>query len=170
MSTGSVRKADPQFQAVLEQYETAMRFFAQQKFEKARQILEKVRECPYHEVADRAALHWNTCNERLDNANSELKTAEEYYNHAVVNMNLSRYDEAEESLQSAVRLGGRTGHYEYALAALHALRHEVDAAIVHLREAVALAPSSRLLARTDSDFRRLMDDPRFTEILYPEHD
>jgi tetratricopeptide (TPR) repeat protein len=168
MSTGSVRKADPQLQSILEQYETAMRFFAQQKFDKARQILEKVRECPYHDVADRATMHWNTCNERLQENGVPLKTDEDHYNFAVLNMNLSHYDEAEEHLQKAIKLGGKKGHFEYALAALHALRHEIDAALVHLQEAVALDPANRLLARTDSDFRQLMEDPRFTEILYPE--
>jgi hypothetical protein len=47
-----------------------------------------------------------------------------------------------------------TGHYEDSLKAL--------------AEAIRLNPSNRFQARNDSDFRNLMDDPRFTELIYPE--
>jgi len=37
-----------------------------------------------------------------------------------------------------------------------------------LNEAIKLNPSNRFQARSDSDFNNMADDPRFTELLYPE--
>lgn len=161
-------QTDPQYQAALEQYEAAMKLFLQQRFDKAKILLEKIRGGPYRELADRAKAHLNVCQQRLQPQKSTPKTAEEHYEAAVVHMNQARFDEADEHLQKALRMGGKTGHYEYALATLYALRNETEPALVHLKEAISLDGRNRLLARTDDDFRLLMEDPRFTEILYPE--
>jgi hypothetical protein len=37
-----------------------------------------------------------------------------------------------------------------------------------LARAIALNPQNRIQARLDSDFQEMTDDPRFTELLYPE--
>jgi tetratricopeptide (TPR) repeat protein len=168
MDLRSAGKPDPQFQAALEQYESAMKYFSQQKFEKAKSLLEKVRALPYKELADRAAVHLSVCNQRLQGNRHTPRTAEDHYNYAILQMNTSHYDEAEEHLQKALKAEGKTPHVEYALAALHALKNEVDPALVHLKEAIEMDPRNRLLARNDDDFRLLMEDPRFTEIIYPE--
>jgi len=38
----------------------------------------------------------------------------------------------------------------------------------HLDEAIHINPSLRFQARNDSDFQNLAEDPRFTEMLYPD--
>jgi hypothetical protein len=38
----------------------------------------------------------------------------------------------------------------------------------HLAKAIELSPRNRIQARSDSDFQDMADDPRFTELLYPE--
>ena len=38
----------------------------------------------------------------------------------------------------------------------------------HLTEAIRQNPKNRIQARGDSDFQDMADDPRFTELLYPE--
>jgi hypothetical protein len=38
----------------------------------------------------------------------------------------------------------------------------------HLTEAIRQNPQNRIQARGDSDFQDMADDPRFTELLYPE--
>ena len=40
--------------------------------------------------------------------------------------------------------------------------------IEHLTEAIRLNAHYRIQARSDSDFDGVADDPRFTELLYPE--
>ena len=38
----------------------------------------------------------------------------------------------------------------------------------NLARAIELNPKNRLQARVDNDFQNMVDDPRFTELLYPE--
>ena len=38
----------------------------------------------------------------------------------------------------------------------------------NLAKAIELNPKNRLQARSDNDFQGMVDDPRFTELLYPE--
>jgi tetratricopeptide (TPR) repeat protein len=160
---------DANFQAALEQYEAAMKFFVQQKFERAKGLLEKVCGGPSRELADRAAVHLNVCNQRLQEKRPVLRTSDDHYNAGIVQMNSGRFDEAEEHLQKALKLeGGKTPHVEYALAALHAMKNEVEPALVHLNAAIAGDGRYRLFARNDTDFKLLMEDPRFTEVIYPE--
>jgi len=168
MSTGVARSTDPQYETVLEQYTAAMKFFGQQKFDRAKPLLEKVCAAPYRELADRAAMHLGTCNGRLDRQSGAPQTPEEYYHHAIVRMNAAQYQQAEELLAKALRAGAQGPHVSYALACLRAQTNDPEAALVHLKEAIRGDGHCRALARQDRDFAPLIDDPRFTEILYPE--
>jgi hypothetical protein len=44
----------------------------------------------------------------------------------------------------------------------------VEDSLKHLDEALHLNTSLRFQARNDSDFHNLAEDPRFTELLYPD--
>lgn len=154
--------------AALEQYEAGMKYFGQQKFDKAKSWLEKASLSPAYDIAERARVHLSVCNQRLQSAPPALRTAEEHYNAAIWRLNLGQFDEAREHLERAQKLEGKTAHTEYALAAVFAQRNDPDAAIQHLRQAIAMDPRNRLLARGDADFKPLMEDPRFTEEIYPD--
>jgi hypothetical protein len=56
----------------------------------------------------------------------------------------------------------------YALAALDCRTGETESAMANLKQAIQLRPENRYLARNDEDFAYLQEDPRFTELLYPE--
>ncbi|HZD94991.1 MAG TPA: hypothetical protein VE133_12100, partial [Candidatus Sulfotelmatobacter sp.] len=45
---------------------------------------------------------------------------------------------------------------------------QVESSLKNLGEAIRLNPQNRFQARNDSDFQNMADDPRFTELLYPE--
>ena len=47
---------------------------------------------------------------------------------------------------------------------------EADSALANLKVAIQLRPENRYHARNDEDFAFLQEDPRFTELLYPEKD
>ena len=65
------------------------------------------------------------------------------------------------------RLGEHPDDWEahYNLACFRALGGERDSALEHLRRAVALDAQARELARTDSDFDSLRDDPEFVSAI-----
>ncbi len=162
---------DPRVQAQMKVYEEAMVLFHQQKFQRAKQELEKVLEGPSKELADRARTHLRITEQRMKPLSEQNpKSPEEHYQRGVAMMNLGRWDEARESLDTARKLAPKADHVHYALAALDCLTGEADSAMANLKVAIELRPSNRYHARNDEDFAFLQEDPRFTELLYPEKD
>jgi tetratricopeptide (TPR) repeat protein len=162
---GGVEMVDPLVQAQMKMYEEAMGLFHQQKFQRAKQELEKVLEGPSRELADRA----RTAEQRMKpSADQNPKSPDEHYQKGVAMMNLGRWDEARESLEKARKLAPKLDHIHYALAALDCLTGEADSAMANLKVAIELRPANRYHARNDEDFAFLQEDPRFTELLYPE--
>src|SRR5437764_1711842 len=168
---GGVELVDPRVQAQLKLYDEALALFHQQKFSRAKQELEKVLEGPSKELCDRARMHIKIAEQRMKpSAEQNPRTAEEHYQRGVAMMNLGRWDEARESLDKARKLAPKADHIVYAVAALDCLTGEADAALANLKIAIDLRSANRYHARNDEDFAFLQEDPRFTELLYPEKD
>jgi tetratricopeptide (TPR) repeat protein len=161
----------PAKQAQLKLYEEALRYFQEQKFARAQQLLEKVLEGPSKELGDRAKVHMRICEQRVSKAPPPAaKTAEDHYTQGVTLMNLGRWDEAREHLDRARKASPKADHIVYAMAALDCLTGEADSAMQNLKVAIQLRPENRYHARNDEDFAFLQEDPRFTELLYPERE
>ena len=168
---GGVELVDPRVQAQLKLYDEALALFHQQKFAKAKQELEKVLEGPSKELVDRARMHLRIAEQRMKpSAEQNPKTADEHYQRGVAMMNIGRWDEARESLIKARKASPKADYIHYALAALDCLTGEADSAMANLKVAIELRPENRFHARNDEDFAFLQEDPRFTELLYPEKD
>jgi tetratricopeptide (TPR) repeat protein len=168
---GGVELVDPRVQAQLKVYDEALSLFHQQKFAKAKQELEKVLEGPSKELADRARMHINIAEQRMKpSLEQNPRTADEHYQRGVAMMNIGRWDDARESLLKARKAAPKADHIHYALAALDCLTGEADSAMANLKVAIQLRAENRFHARNDEDFAFLQEDPRFTELLYPEKD
>jgi tetratricopeptide (TPR) repeat protein len=166
---GGVEMVDPLVQAQMKVYEEAMSLFHQQKFQRAKQELERVIGGPSRELADRARTHLRITEQRMKpSADQNPRSPEDHYQRGVAMMNLGRWDEARESLERARKLAPKADHVHYALAALDCLTGEADSALANLKIAIELRPANRYHARNDEDFNFLQEDPRFTELLYPE--
>ena len=166
---GGVEMVDPLVQAQMKVYEEAMSLFHQQKFQRAKQELERVIAGPSRELADRARTHLRITEQRMKpSADQNPKSTEDHYQRGVAMMNLGRWDEARESLERARKLAPKADYIHYALAALDCLTGEADSALANLKIAIELRPANRYHARNDEDFNFLQEDPRFTELLYPE--
>lgn len=162
---------DPLVQAQIKLYEEAVQSFQQQKYQKALHALEKVAAGPSKEIADRARVHMRICQQRIERAAAvNLKTAEDHYHHGIALMNLGRWDEARNHLEKARKMAPKADYVHYALAALDCLVGESDSALANLKVAIDLRPENRYHARNDEDFASLFEDPRFTELLYPERE
>lgn len=161
----------PARQQQLKAYEEALRQFQQQRYVKAKQAFEKVLEGPGGELCDRARVHLRICEQRSSgSAAAAAKSTEDHYTHGVALMNLGRWDEAREHFDRALKSQPKADHIVYAMAALDCLTGEADAALEKLKLAIQLRPENRYHARNDEDFSFLQEDPRFTELLYPERD
>jgi tetratricopeptide (TPR) repeat protein len=168
---GGVELVDPRVQAQMKLYDEALGLFHQQKFQRAKQELEKILEGPSKELADRARMHIRIAEQRMKpSQEANPRTPEEHYQRGVAMMNLGRWDDARESLEKARKLAPKADHIVYALAALDCLTGEADAALANLKTAIELRGANRYHARNDEDFAFLQEDPRFTELLYPEKD
>jgi len=159
---------DPNFAQAVQNYEAGLRAMQEHKFDKAKGHLQKVTGGPSKELADRAAVHLNTCNQHLDRAATQFKTPEEHYDYTVSLMNLGDYVAAREHLEKLSKQVPQADYVAYGLAALDCLTGHVEDSLRHLGDAIRLNPSLRFQARNDSDFQNLGEDPRFTELLYPD--
>jgi tetratricopeptide (TPR) repeat protein len=161
----------PAKQQQLKLYEEALKHFQQQRFQRAQQVLERVLEGPSKELGDRARVHLRICAQRISRLPAPTaKSAEDHYTQGVTLMNLGRWDEAREHLDRARKAAPKADHIVYAMAALDCLTGEADSAMLNLKIAIQLRPENRYHARNDEDFAFLQEDPRFTELLYPERD
>ncbi len=161
----------PAKQQQLKLYEEALKLFQQQKFHRAHEVLERVVEGPSKELGDRAKVHLRICEQRISRLPAPTaKSAEDHYTQGVTLMNLGRWDEAREHLDRARKAAPKADHIVYAMAALDCLTGEADSAMQNLKVAIQLRPENRYHARNDEDFAFLQEDPRFTELLYPERD
>ena len=159
---------DPRFAQAVQNYEAGLRALQEHKFEKAKAALQKVIAGPSKELADRAAVHLSTCNQHLDRVANQFKSPEEHYDYAISLMNVGDYVMAREHLEKLSKQVPKADYVAYGLAALDCLTGHVEDSLRHLDSAIRLNASLRFQARNDSDFQNLAEDPRFTELLYPD--
>lgn len=162
---------EPEFEQQLKLYEQAVQFFHQQKYAKAKELLVKAVAGPSKELSDRAKVHLRISEQRLAREEAPLpRSPEEHYQAGVAMMNLGRWDEARDHLLRARKLAPKADYVFYAMAALDCLTGEAESAMENLKAAISLRPENRYHARNDEDFAFLQEDPRFTELLYPERE
>jgi tetratricopeptide (TPR) repeat protein len=160
---------DPRYTQALQSYEAGLRAMQEHKFDKAKPHFQKVASGPSKELIDRANVHLSTCNQHLERtAATQFKTAEEHFDYAVSLMNIGDYVTAREHLDKLLKQNAKTDYVVYGLAALDCLTGHVEDSLKHLDEALRLNGQLRFQARNDSDFQNLAEDPRFTELLYPD--
>jgi tetratricopeptide (TPR) repeat protein len=160
---------DPRVTQALQNYEAGLRALQEHKYDKAKPLFQKVLAGPTKELTDRAAVHLSICNQHLErSATTQFKSVEEHYDYAVSLMNVGDYVTAREHIEKLIKQSPKTDFVVYGLAALDCLTGHVEDSLKHLDEALRLNASLRFQARNDSDFHNLAEDPRFTELLYPD--
>lgn len=162
---------DPAVEQQMKTFEDGVQNFHLQKYAKAKPLFEKVLGGPGKDLADRARVHLRIIDQRLQRSEAIVpRTPEEHYQQGVANMNMGRWDEAREHLLRARKLAPKADYVIYAMAALDCLTGEAESAMENLKLAIQLRPENRYHARNDEDFAFLQEDPRFTELLYPDRD
>ena len=152
----------------LARYEAAVKLLSENQIAKARSAFERLAETATPDLAQRARVYLSICNQRLSRPAVNLKTAEDHYNYGVQLANRGSLEEAQQYLTKALKLAPKCDYIHYALASTSALRDHAEEALEHLAHAIELNGRNRYLAQNDPDFLSLFEDPRFTELLYPE--
>ena len=159
---------DPRHIQAVQSYEAGLRALQEHKFDKAKGHLQKVLSGPDKSLADRARVHLATCDKNLEKPALQFKSAEEHYDYAVSLINVGDYVTAREQLEQLLKQNPKAEFVLYGLAALDCLTGHVEESLKKLGEAIHLKPGLRFQARNDTDFQNLAEDPRFTELLYPD--
>jgi len=159
---------DPAFAQAVQNYEAGLKFMQEHKFEKAKPLLEKIIASGPKELADRARLYLNNCNQQMASSSTNFKSQDEHFDYAVSLMNSGQYELSRSHMEKILKQNAKADFAFYGLAVLDCLTTQVESALKNLSEAIRLNPQNRFQARNDSDFQNMADDPRFTELLYPE--
>jgi tetratricopeptide (TPR) repeat protein len=159
---------DPRFIQAVQNYEAGLKALQAHKYDKAKTCFEKVVSGPSPELADRAAVHLSSCNQQMIRAVTSFKTPEEQFDYAVSLMNMGDYVSARENFEALTKNAPKLDFVWYGMATLNCLTGHFPEAISSLYQAIRLNPANRFQARNDGDFKNLADDPRFTELLYPD--
>jgi tetratricopeptide (TPR) repeat protein len=159
---------DPRHTQAVQSYESGLRALQEHKFEKAKGHLQKVLSGPNKSLVDRAQVHILACEKQLQTPTLQFKSAEEHYDYAVSLINAGDYVTAREQLDKLLKQNPKAEYVLYGLAALHCLTGHVEESLTALDEAIRMKPALRFQARNDGDFQNLAEDPRFTELLYPD--
>lgn len=154
--------------AAFQHYQAAVQFVQQAKYEKALAAFEKLLPDAPPELQERCRMYISTCQRQLERPALSFLTPEEHFDYAISQLNTGYYEEARDQFNSILARFPTADYAFYGLAVLDAITARVQDCLSNLARAIELNPRNRLQARVDNDFQSMVDDPRFTELLYPE--
>ena len=154
--------------SAMQHYQSALQLLQQGKFDKAMAAFEKLFASAPAELKERCKMYISTCQRQMNKHNLTFLTPEEHYDYAVSQLNTGYYEEAREQFSAILTAYPSADYALYGLAILDAITGRTQDCLNSLAQAIELNPRNRLQARADNDFQSMADDPRFTELLYPE--
>ena len=159
---------DPARTQALVQYESALKLMQDGKYEKAHAAFEKMLAVSPPDFADRIRMYLSACLGQAKKSANTFANNEEQYDYAISLLNDGNYEDARQHLQSILKKNSSADYAFYGLAVLSSMTGDSQTCLEHLTEAIRLNARNRIQARSDSDFGDMTEDPRFTELLYPE--
>jgi tetratricopeptide (TPR) repeat protein len=151
-----------------QQYQAAVQLVQQGKYEKAIAAFEKLLPDAPAEIVERSKMYITSSQRQLDKHGLAFQTPEERYDYAVSQLNVGDFDEATSQLKGILNDYPTADFAYYGLAVLYSITGRTQDCLESLSKAIEINPKNRLQARSDNDFQSMVDDPRFTELLYPE--
>jgi tetratricopeptide (TPR) repeat protein len=117
------------------------------------------------ELLERARLYLRVCERETSRQPPAPKTPAERVYAATVALNSGDHSGALTHLQRALGEDPDSDHAHYIMAVALGMRNRADEALEHLRQAIALNPENRSLARQDPDLDSVRDHDRFRDAL-----
>jgi tetratricopeptide (TPR) repeat protein len=153
---------------VFQHYQAAVQLVQQGKYDKALVALEKLLPVAPIEIVERCRMYITTCQRQLDKHGLKFLTPEERYDYAISQLNTGDFEEATAQLKGLLTDHPEADYAFYGLAVIYSITGKTQDCLDSLSKAIDLNPKNRVQARSDNDFQSMVDDPRFTELLYPE--
>jgi len=154
--------------SVMSSYMTAVQQLQQGKFERSLAGLEKLLPSAPPELVERCRMYIAACQRQMERPALTFATGEEHYDYAISLLNTGYFEDAREHFNSILDKHPSADYVYYGMALLDAVTGQTQECLQNLARAIELNPRNRLQARVDNDFQNIVDDPRFTELLYPE--
>jgi tetratricopeptide (TPR) repeat protein len=152
----------------LKQYEAALQMMQQGKYDSAHKAFGEMLATAPPDLAHSVRMYINACVQQIAKGKTEFQSHEEHYDYAISLLNSGHYEDAKEQFRAILAENESADYAFYGLAVLSSMTGESNTCLEHLTEAIRLNGRNRIQARADSDFQDMADDPRFTELLYPE--
>ena len=149
-------------------YESALRLMQEGKFEKAHSAFTQMLASSPSDLAERIRMYINACVQQISKGKNQFTTPEERYDYAISLLNDGNFEDARAELKQIIVQNKQADYAFYGLAILASMTGDAHTCLEHLTESIRLNGKNRIQARADSDFQDMADDPRFTELLYPE--
>ena len=149
-------------------YESALKLMQTGKYDKAHAAFTRMLESAPNDLADRVRMYIAACVGQISKGTTDFQSHEERYDYAISLLNQGHYEDAREHFQHILLENGSADYAFYGMALLASMTGDTQKCIDHLTDAIRLNGQNRFQARLDSDFESVADDPRFTELLYPE--
>jgi tetratricopeptide (TPR) repeat protein len=153
---------------VIANYEAAIHLMQQGKFDKAHAAFDKMLLNSPGELADRIRMYINACVAQISKGKTTFVSHEEQYDYAISLLNNGNYEDARQQFKQILAAAPNADYAFYGLAVLASMTGDSHECLEHLTQAIEHNPRNRIQARADSDFQDMADDPRFTDLLYPE--
>ena len=154
--------------SLLEMYERAIRLLGAGKYTDAHAAFNALLSGAPEDLGDRIRMYIAACVAQIDHGTTEFRSHEERYDFAISLLNQGDYEDAREHFQQILLDKDQCDYAFYGLALLASMTNSSHECLQHLAQAIRLNPQNRIQARSDSDFSNMSEDPRFTELLYPE--
>jgi tetratricopeptide (TPR) repeat protein len=169
-STPPERARSKNFDSAVQAYEVGLKFMHAEEFEKAMRSFSNliVDHADEPEIQERAKVLIHACEKKIqEKARTVLRSADDYYNLAIAELNRRELESAIQHLQHALKLMPKGEHILYALATANALNGNRDQALHYLKQSIQYRGENRFLAARDSDFDSLRDDGEFRQLVTP---
>lgn len=157
----------PEFYEAVAIYERGVQALQRHDFQGAagffRTVLERYPD--ERELLERARLYLRVCERETARQPPAPKTPAERVYAATVALNSGDHSGALDHLQRALGDDPDSDHAHYIMAVALGMRNRSDEALEHLRQAIALNPENRSLARQDPDLDILRGHNRFRDAL-----
>lgn len=154
--------------ALLASYEAALLLMQKGKYDLAQAAFNQMLLASPVELADRIRMYINACLLQVTKGTTSFTSHEEQYDYAISLLNDGNYEDARDHFKQILAAKPAADYAFYGLAVLSSMTGDSHQCLEHLTEAIRHNPRNRIQARADSDFQDMADDPRFTELLYPE--
>ena len=159
---------DGQRKTLLGLYEKALHLMQSGQYTEAHAAFNEMLSGAPHDLADRIRMYIAACVGQIHKGTTEFRSHEERYDYAISLLNHGHYEDAREHFNQLLLAKDDCDYAFYGMALLASMTNSCSECLDHLEQAIRLNPQIRIQARADSDFANMAEDPRFTELLYPE--